>query len=184
MVRFKGITIIFTLTLIFGLTLFTGAASAAKGGAGIGYVNLQKALNQSLAGRQAMQALRDEAKGEDESLKAKQDELTKFKDEIEKKGSVWSKEVRQQKESAFRAEREKFQKYFYESQDRLKKKKKEREAVIIKGLLEVMKKIAREKGYDYVFEVSAGGLLVGPEEADFTNDVIDAYDSQFKIEKK
>ncbi|MFQ5329651.1 MAG: OmpH family outer membrane protein [Thermodesulfobacteriota bacterium] len=184
MVRFKGITIIFTLTLIFGLTLFTGAASAAKGGVGMGYVNLQKALNESLAGRQAMQSLKDEAKGEDENLKAKQDELTSFKEEIEKKGSIWSKEVRQQKENEFRAAREKFQKSFYQSQDKLQKKKKEREAVIIKGLLEVMKKIAKEKGYDYVFEVSAGGLLVGPEEADFTNDVIGAYDSQFKIEKK
>ena len=184
MVRFKGITIIFIVTLLFGFTLWTGPAGASEGGVEIGYVNLQKALNESLAGRQAMQALKDEAKNEDESLKVKQDELTSFKEEIEKKASVWSKEVRIQKENEFRAEREKFQTYFYQSQDTLQNKKKEREAVIIKGLMEVMRKLAKEKGFDYVFEVSAGGLLVGPEEADFTNDVIEAYDSQFKIEKK
>ncbi len=184
MIRFKGAAIVFTLTVLFGVTLFTGPAGAADGGVGIGYVNLQKALNESLAGRQAMQALKDEAAKEDESLKARQDELTKFKEEIEKKASVWSKEVRIQKESEFRAEREKFQTHFYQSQDKLQNKKKEREAVIIKELMVVMRRLSKEKGYDYVFEISAGGLLVGPEAADFTDDVIAAYDSQFKIEKK
>ena len=184
MVRFKGITIIFIVTLLFGFTLWTDPAGASEGGVEIGYVNLQKALNESLAGRQAMQALKDEAKGEDESLKARQDELTSFKEEIEKKASVWSKEVRIQKENEFRAEREKFQTHFYQSQDKLQQNKKEREAVIIKELMEVMKKLAKDKGYDYVFEVSAGGLLVGPEEADFTDDVIKVYESRLRVEKK
>jgi hypothetical protein len=35
-----------------------------------------------------------------------------------------------------------------------------------------------------VFEISAGGLLVAPEEVDFTEEVIEAYDNKFKVEKK
>ncbi|MFQ5585515.1 MAG: OmpH family outer membrane protein [Thermodesulfobacteriota bacterium] len=182
--KVKSLPIILPLMLFCASLLYTHSGEAAEDRVSIGYVNLQRALNESLAGRQAMQDLKGEAKKQDESLNARQEELKKFKEEIEKKGSVWSKEVKEQKEEEFRVKRDEFQAFFYKSQDELQKKKKEREAVIIKELITVMKRIAKEKGYAYVFEVSAGGLLVGPEEADFTDDVISAYDGQFKIEKK
>ena len=56
----------------------------------------------------------------------------------------------------------------------------QRENGIIDGLRNVIKKTAKDKGYDYVFESSMGGVLHAPEDADTTDDVIKAYDEEFK----
>ena len=56
----------------------------------------------------------------------------------------------------------------------------QRENGIIDGLRDVIKRTAKDKGYDYVLESSMGGVLHAPEDADITDDVIKAYDEEFK----
>ncbi|MEE8184929.1 MAG: OmpH family outer membrane protein [Thermodesulfobacteriota bacterium] len=180
----RGYTLLLPILLVFTFLFYSNAIDAAEPDVKMGYVDLQRALNECLAGKQAMMDLKVDAKRQEEELNLKQEELKKLKEEIDKKRSVWNEDVRDKKEREFQAKAEGFQGFFYKSNEELQQRKKEREAEIIQGLMSVMKEIAKEKGYTYVFEMSAGGLLVAPEEVDFTEEVIETYDNKFKVEKK
>lgn len=169
-------TVLFTA--LFFVLAFSSAASAA--GAKIVHINLQKALNESKAGAAARDDLKKEFTEHEKELNVKQEELKNLKDEIDKKGSVWNKETREAKEKEFQTKAQSLQKQFVDYSDELNKKKTQRENGIIDGLRNVIKRTAKDKGYDYVFESSMGGVLHAPEDADITGDVIKAYDEEFK----
>jgi len=50
-----------------------------------------------------------------------------------------------------------------------------KEAEIIKELRDIVKELAKKKGYTYVFEKSGGAILYGPVSGDLTDDVIKAF---------
>lgn len=153
---------------------------AAAADTKIGYANLQKALNDSDAGIKAKESLKDEAKKLEDTLNAKQEELKKLKEEIDKKNNVWNAETREAKDREFRTKSQDFQKQFMEYNDQLNKKKQDKEEQIIQDLREVVEEIAKKKGYTYVFERSVGGIIYAPAEADITDDVIKAYNKRYK----
>ncbi|HKZ45814.1 MAG TPA: OmpH family outer membrane protein, partial [Thermodesulfobacteriota bacterium] len=75
-----------------------------------------------------------------------------------------------------------FQRFYLQSNDDLKRKEQMEKTEIIKGLIEIAKPLAKEKGYTFLFELQ--GLIYGPPEADLTNDLIKAYDVEYKKAKK
>ena len=149
----------------------------------LGVVNLQKALNECQAGKEAVAELEDEVKKRQEQVDAKQEELKKLNEEAEKKKSVWSDEMKEQKQRELQARMQEFQRFYMQSNDDLKKREQEKKTVIIKDLLEVAKKLAKEKGYTFVFETQAG-VIYSPQEADLTEEVIKLYNADYKKEKK
>jgi outer membrane protein len=68
--------------------------------------------------------------------------------------------------------------------DELNKKKQQSEGKIIDELSEVVAELAERDGYTFVLERSLGGIIVGPPEADITNEVIRAYNEKFEKEEK
>ncbi|MBI5827908.1 MAG: OmpH family outer membrane protein [Deltaproteobacteria bacterium] len=153
-----------------------GASADVK----IGYANLQRALNECVAGVKAKDALKEEAKKLEDVLNLKQEELKKLKDEITKKGSLWNKETREQKEQELNAKAQDFQRQYMQYNDDLNKKKVSTEAQIIEDLKSVVEEVAKKKGYAYVFEKSVGGLLYAPADTDLTDEVIKVYDKRQK----
>ena len=149
----------------------------------LGVVNLQKALNECQAGKEAVAELEDEVKKRQEQVDVRQEELKKLNEEAEKKRSVWSDEMKEQKQRELQARMQEFQRFYMQSNDDLKKREQEKKTVIIKDLLEVAKKLAKEKGYTFVFETQAG-VIYSPQEADLTEEVIKLYNADYKKEKK
>src|SRR3972149_6061440 len=163
---------------VFALLLL--AAPAAPAEQKIAYANLQRALNECDAGNRAKESLKDEAKKLEDELDAEQGDLKKIKEDIDKKKTVWNPETLKSKEEEFRTRSEEFQRKFMEYNDRLNEKKIEKEAKIIEELRDVVGEIARKKGYSYVFEISAGGIIYSPPEADLTDEVIKGHNEKFK----
>lgn len=160
--------------------IFSGAAMAAE--LKIGYVNLQKALNECLAGKEAVLELEAETKKRQEQIDVKQEDLKKLNEEIEKKKTVWSADMQEQKQKELQARMQEFQRFYLQSNDDLKRREQVEKTEIIKGLIEIAKPLAKEKGYTFLFELQ--GLIYGPPEADLTNDLIKAYDVEYKKAKK
>ncbi|MBI5874263.1 MAG: OmpH family outer membrane protein [Deltaproteobacteria bacterium] len=160
--------------------IFSGAAMAAE--VKIGYINLQKALNDCLAGKEAITELEAETKKRQEQVDAKQEELKKLNEEVDKKKAVWSEDMREQKQKELQAKMQEFQRFYLQSNDDLKRREQEKKTVIIKDLIELAKPMAKEKGYTFLFELQ--GLIYGPPEADLTADLIKVYDAEHKKEKK
>ncbi|MBI5286682.1 MAG: OmpH family outer membrane protein [Deltaproteobacteria bacterium] len=174
-------TFILALAIVLSFVIL-GTVNAAE--VKIAYVNLQKALNESHAGKDAKDNMAEEIKKRQEQVDARQEELKKLKEEIDKKGAIWSKEVREQKEKEFQARSQDFQRFFLQSEDELRKKEQEKVREIIKELQEVVKELAKKKGYTYVFEKTEGGVIYSPDDMDLTDEVIKIYNGRYKKEKK
>lgn len=172
-----GLLLVVILSLVFTL----GANAAATK---IAYVNWQKALNESIAGKDAKADLADEIKRRQDDVNAKQEELKKLKEELEKKGAVLSKEVREQKEIELNRKSVEFQRSFIQSEEALKKKEQDSIKDIITEMEDIVRKIAKEKGYDFVFEKREAGIILGPVELDLTDEVIKVHNKQYKKVKK
>ena len=169
-------TAVFVLFAWFLVSAAPTAAAEVK----IGYINLQKALNECQAGIKAKEDLKVEAQGLEEELGKKQEELKKMKEELDSKSKVWNKETREAKEKDFRTRTADFQKKFMDYGEELNKKKQDSEAKIIKELRDIVEETAKKKGLTFVFEKSVGGLLYAPKDLDLTDEVIKAYDARKK----
>ena len=168
------------IMVIIVAVIFSGAAVAAE--LKLGYVNLQKALNECLAGKEAVLELEAETKKRQEQIDVKQEDLKKLNEEIEKKKTVWSADMQEQKQKELQSRMQEFQRFYLQSNDDLKRREQEKKTVIVKDLIEIAKPLAKEKGYTFLFELQ--GLIYGPPEADLTNDLIKAYDVEYKKAKK
>ncbi|MBI3399241.1 MAG: OmpH family outer membrane protein [Deltaproteobacteria bacterium] len=171
----------FSIIAVAFVAIFSSMAAAAE--LKLGVVNLQKALNECSAGKEAVTELEADVKKRQEQVDAKQEELKKLNEEMEKKKSVWNDDMREQKQKELQGKMQEFQRFFMQSNDDLKKKEQEKKTVIIKDMIEIVKKLAKERGYTFVFETQ-GGIVYNPSEADITDEVIKLYNAEYKKGKK
>ncbi len=164
--------------LILALFVFSVPAYAKE--LKIGYVNLQRALTESEAGKQAREKLKVEAEAKEDELKGEQVELKALNDEIEKKASVWNEETRAAKERELRKRGQAFQDKYVEYEQELNLKEKKTISEIVEELSATVKEVAKKGGYTYVFEKSAGGILVAPDGDDLTDTVIEDFNKTSK----
>ena len=77
---------------------FLAAVPAVAADVKLGYVDLQKALNLSEAGKAAKEKIQKKVKDHESAIDARQKELKKLKDELEKQALLLSEEARGGKE--------------------------------------------------------------------------------------
>ncbi len=166
-----------SLSILILLALALPAASATQK---IGYANLQKALNNCDAGKQAKVNLQKNAKRLEANLNARQEELKKMKTDIESKRAIWNKETLNAKEQLFVDKSKEFEKQFRAYNDELNQKKQAEEGAIIEEFSKIVEELAKQRGYTYVIERSIGGLLYAAPEGDLTDDVIRIHNKRYQ----
>lgn len=166
----------------FGVLLLSFNAFAA--GDKIGFVDFQKALNESKAGVAAKVELEKEGGKLADELDEKQKVLKKLNDEIEKKRAAWSKETLDKNIKSFQVKLEAFQADANKKREALNSKKVSSETKIIEDLKELVAETAEKKGYTVVLEKSAGGVMYFDAENEITSIVIQAYDKSYRKSKK
>ncbi len=144
----------------------------------IGYVNLQRALNESESGKRAKVSLKAEAEKYQKEVTAKEDKLKALKDEIDKKIAVWNKDTKAAKVKTFQAGLKDLQQTTQKYDTIIKRTKGQSEATIINELKEIIKTLAKKKGYTFVLEFSAGAILYAPENNNMTDELIKQYDKK------
>lgn len=170
------------LIAVVGVLMLSFNANAA--GDRIGFVDFQKALNESKAGIDAKAALEEEGAVLADDLDVKQGILKKLSDEIKKKQSIWSKETFDKKVAEFEGKLDVFQAEANEKREFINNKKLSNERKIIEALQELVAEIAEKKGYKVVLEKSAGGVIYFDAEDDITSVVIQAYDKAYRKSKR
>lgn len=97
----KRFTVVFLAALIMG-ALGTGAAVAAEGAMKIATMDLKKVLELSKTGQVVQGTVKQKYEEYQAKLGKKEEAMLALKEEIEKKRSVWSEDVRNQKERDFK----------------------------------------------------------------------------------
>lgn len=162
------------LSLIGSLLLVTAMARAEVK---IGYVDMQKAIQSTDAGKKAKTELEGEFEKKKKDLQKKEADLKKMGEDLEKKKSVLSEEALGKKQAEFQEEMIKYRDNLSKSQLEIQKKERDLTAPILEKMKKVIEKVAKDKGYGFIIENSAM-VLYADKGADLTDDVIKAFEKE------
>lgn len=141
----------------------------------IGYVDLNKVMNDSEAGIEAKKEFKEKLDKMRKILDEKQDTLKKLKEDLEKKGAMLNEKAREQKENEYKEKLREYQKQASEFEDELRQKNIEVTNQMLSELKELISKLAKEQGYTVIIEKNEGGVIFISPAVDLTDEVIKRY---------
>jgi Skp family chaperone for outer membrane proteins len=157
----KKLTFLMTVAMLFVFTAGMYAADSPK----VGYVDIEKVFNQYSGTKSAKEKLQKEVDKEQKSIEKEKDDLLKAKADLDKKRAILDKDKVKQQEQDLQNKLEKLQARAMDVQQKLMNQEKELTANIVEEIRAIVKQIAEEKKYDYVFEKST--LLFGGDDITF-----------------
>jgi outer membrane protein len=160
--------------LLIGLMVSPVLADEVK----IGYVDLQRALNDSNAGKRARDEFKVQVDKAQASLKKQKDELDALREQLEKKSLVMKDEERRNMEKELARKGRDFERAYKDSQGDLQAKDNELTAGILRDLQKVIKEYGDKQGYTLILENSSNAVLYGAKDADLTDQIIKIYDAR------
>jgi outer membrane protein len=144
----------------------------------IGFVDIQKAITESAAGKKAKTRFDAQVKkAESELLKEKQ-EIEKLKSDFDKKGPLLKEDERRAMEADLERRFRQYQRTGQDHQQELRQKEGELTADILKDLQQVVAEIGRTEKFTLIFERSQ--ILYYDQAIDITNRVIEIYNKKAK----
>jgi outer membrane protein len=170
-VQFRYFGRVAALLMFFAL-ISTAAASAEFKFA---FVDMQRALNESNAGKKAKNDFRSEIGRLQGKLQRQQGEVAALKDELEKKGMLMRDEERRNLQDDYTRKLRDFERTYKDSKEELQQKDNEVTGAIIRDLAYVVRTLGERDGYTLVLE--KGSLLWGMPSIDITDQVIRQYNA-------
>lgn len=163
--------------MVAGLVLATGlltqAARAESGKFGI--VDMQQVILSVEEGKTARAALEKEIKAKEAELLKQKEELDKMNKEWKDQGPLLSEEARMKKQQEFQEKFMSLRNAEMEFQANIKRKEQKATQQIAIKVAEVVDSIAKGKKLSAVFEANSAGLLYIDAPVDLTQDVITEY---------
>ena len=137
---------------------FVEQASAEKGQVKVATISIQKILGTSKAAQEAQKTLQAEVEKFQARFKADEDALTAMKNEIEKKSSAWSDEVRGEKEREYQKRLRDYGMKTEDAKQEIQQLEKKIMEPILKELHEVIAEVGKKNGYSLIMEYTMKGL--------------------------
>jgi len=168
------------MVAVVGIILFGFFGSALAADLKIAYVDIQKAVNESNAGKDAKKAITKEVEKFQRLVTDKQKELQTMKESLEKQAPMLTPDARATREKEYQNKLREFQRWGEDSQNEINQKRMEMERNISIGLLKVIQKLGADEGYTFILEKNETIVLFASKTIDITDRVIKAYDAQKK----
>ena len=165
------------------LILFTWGVSAHAADMKIGYVDLNKALNESENGKKAKKILEDMIASKQSVITKKEDEIKTFKEELDKQSSVLTPEASKEKQEQLNKLIREGQRMVNDFQEEVRKKETELTQDIQKDLVDIVNKLGKEEGYTIIFERGASGTIYFQKDLDLSDKVIKKYNENISTKK-
>jgi outer membrane protein len=172
---------IFTSFFIFAILLTPHISKSQS--MNIACVDLKRVIVESDQGKQIQKILTDEAERLKKNLDAKQDELQKLKDAIEKQGATITPEARADKEKQYQAKLKDYQRLAGDYQSELQQKDSEYMEKILKDLEGVIKALGEKDNYTIILEKNQSGILFSTPAVEITDKVVAAFNEASKQKK-
>jgi outer membrane protein len=168
---------------IIGLLLLGGGMLAGPAGSAefkIGSVDIQKAVNECNAGKEAKKEITKEVEKFQRLIADKQKELQTMKETLEKQAPMLNPEARTTKEKDYQTKVRDFQRWGEDFKNELDQKRTEKERNISLSLQKVIQKLGADEGYTVILERNEAIVLYTSKTIDITDRVIKLYDAQKK----
>lgn len=169
---------ILTTVVLLGLTAWT-TAGWAEGTTKIAFLDAQKVLDGTKAGQLAKKTMEEYRDSRQKIIDMEEDEIKKLQDELGRQQAVLDDAARKDREEKLQRKLMAYQQRVGEFSRELDGKKRDVLLDFNKGMIEAVEKIAKDKGYSFVFDKNAeGGVLLFAEGSfDITDEVIKVYDA-------
>jgi len=144
----------------------------------IGFIDIQRAISESQAGKRAKQNFQVEVKkAENDLLKAKQ-ELERLKSDLDKKGPLLKEEERRNLEADLQRRYVSYQRSMQDQQQSLRQKEGQMTSDILKDLEKIVDEVGKTEKFTLILERNQ--ILYSDQGIDITNKVIEVYNSRSK----
>lgn len=147
----------------------------------IGYIDLQRVVYESDAGKKAKSELDALIKSKQVVVDEKRQTLEKLKSDIEKQASALSPEARKSKQNDYEKIEREYLRLTQDAETELRKKDSELKEMILKDVFELMNKIGKEEGYALILDKGIAVYL--DKSLDITDGVIKKY-NELKVGSK
>jgi outer membrane protein len=168
-----------TVVFLICITVIPLQGAFAADGAKLGYVDLQKVLNLSNAGKTAKEQLSEKVKKYQDEINKKQEDLKKLKDTLEKQGTILSEKARNDKEKEYQQNLKEFQRLTKDAQEELQAKDEELTRHILGDIEKVVQDYGRRNGYTFIF-VRNESMLFANDNADLTDEILKIFNADKK----
>ena len=160
------------------LSAFGGVAHAVE--MKIGYVDIQKAMNESEAGKEAKVVMESEYMKFQNEIARRQEELQALQDTLQRQGLMLSEKVRKEREIEYQNKLKEFKRWGEDRQGELKQKERELTKAALKSLQTVVLKLGEEEKFTIILAMNEAGILYASKEIDLTDRVIQTLNSTKK----
>jgi len=160
--------------------LLTGRAYSQTSTIKIGSVDIQRALNECDAGKEAKKALTKEVEKFQRLVAEKQKELQDMKESLEKQVMMLTPEARGTREKELQTRLRDVQRWGEDAQNEVNQRRAEMERNVLVGLQKVVQKLGADEGYTLILEKSQTSVLFASKSIDMTDLASKAYDVQKK----
>jgi len=174
------VLLIFLWTAVLCCSVTAGEAAQVK----IAVINMQKVVRKSVAGQKAMEKLNNKFESLQKQLRAKQNELKAFKEDLEKKGPLMNEDAKAEKEREYKKALRDFKDQSDDAQFEMRQAESKSMEPVLKELEKVVTRIGEEGGYTLILEKNMPGIYFNASNVDITDEVIKAYDNEVKSKNK
>ena len=158
--------------LTMGILVACGSVALGADPVKIAFVDMQRALNFCEAGKEAKKQMTQEVEKLQKTMAAKQKEVEKIKEDLEKRGTVLSESVRKDKERDYQMKLRDLQRMQKDYEDDLRRKDRELTEGILRKLEAIIKKMGEEGKYTMILERNQGAMIYTSSTVDLTEEVI------------
>ena len=166
--------------LLLALALAPALARAEQK---IGYVDMNRALNEVDEGKSAKASLKRDFDEKQKQLDAKKTEFEKLQADLEKQAVVMSDAAKKEKATELDRRARELQGLFVQLQKDLSEREREATQGIFERMRAIVREIAQANGYTMVID-KAAGIVYAPNSLDLTDDLITRYNTQHPPAKK
>ena len=168
------------LGVVAGMILLGWFGSVLAADLKIAYVDIQKAVNESNAGKDAKKLITKDVEKFQGQIADKQKILQTMKESLEKQAPMLNPDARATREKDYQNKLREFQRWGEDTQNEINQKRMEMERNISIGLQKVIQKVGADEGYTLILEKNESIVLFVSKALDITDRVIKAYDAQKK----
>ena len=160
---------------LFAAVFLLGTSAAFAEDLKVGYVDMQRALNETEDGRKAKEKLKKDFDQKQKELDEQQAQLKKEIEDLDKKRTLLPADKVREKEAELQSRMQKVQQTYLRHQQDLSGKEQEATAKIFERMQKIIAKIAATENFSMIMDKA--GLVFAKPHLDLTNELIRRYNA-------
>lgn len=164
--------------LVVGMLVLSFSAAHAQEGIKIGFIDIQRVIAESQAGKQARGRFQAQVKKAEADIMKERQDIERMKSELDKKGPLLRDEERRNLEADLQKRSVNLQRSMADHQQELQAKNNQMMSEILKELEKIVNEVGKAEKFTLILERSQ--ILYSDQGIDITSKVIETYNSRMK----